>query len=257
MRQDLAHTLKDVAGRRYTPHKSGWTPHPALLGEVDLELLEDVEESPRRIPMRPRMRSHEARRSGFRFGVLQRGLAAQVGRPWNEVFSELLEKLPGDRVWDIREAIGWAVQTNCRLASDGSVCWTRDGHQWWPVRGMYVHPETGILCEATPPAKPVRLPKVVNPLTGTMMEGAWARDNYRPIDKSRFAQRENGIWYIYQVAVHAPTDTYATRWDWRNDREQVITYGEVPAVDRRYIASKKQACRRRLRVLGVRNDPAA
>ncbi|MCC6934336.1 MAG: hypothetical protein IT406_01390 [Candidatus Yanofskybacteria bacterium] len=257
MRQDLSHVLSIAPGGFREPNKNRWSPHPAmLLG--DPEIVQALDDSPRRLPMRPRRR--EPRRMGFRFSTLKRVLQAQVGRPWDKVFGELIEALSGNVARNAREHITWYVETNC-VIDERNTPWRHFGGSLFPVRGLYVHPTTGILSRTLDEPRRSHGESclreccaIENPL-GKSMNRLWAEANYRPIDKSRFARRENGIWYIYQVAVHKPSDVYATRWSDFLAQAEVTTYADRPDVDRRYVARRTQASRKLLRRLGVRNAP--
>ena len=80
-------------------------------------------------------------------GPLRRYLRKQVGRPWNHVWSEItrtldLRSVAGQRIFD---HIRSEVALNTWIGGDG-----RAYHIWMlgqahPVRGLYVHPRTGLL----------------------------------------------------------------------------------------------------------------
>ena len=119
---------------------------------------------------------------------LQRYLHSQVGRPWDEVYSEIRKAIPnglhGDHLW---MHIRWEVEIHC-FERDGRV-FARQRYFYgdMEVSGLYVHPRTRFLCCRLPASRP-RLKK----------QGA-------PLDRIEIAEHEeyrkiNGIWY-YQKFV--------------------------------------------------------
>ena len=81
---------------------------------------------------------------------LKRYLRRQVGRPWNDVYSEISQHLrPTDAVQQhVRDHVRWEVELHARII-DGEVY----DQPRWGARlklrdgDLYVHPETGILCD--------------------------------------------------------------------------------------------------------------
>lgn len=87
--------------------------------------------------------------TGTDFAILRRFLQSRVGRPWDEVYSEISEHAD-TRNWtgqQFREWVEYTVELNCRLDEDGNVLDSQDrpmyGNQRWHL--FYVHPKTGIL----------------------------------------------------------------------------------------------------------------
>ena len=79
-------------------------------------------------------------------GPLKRFLRKNVGRPWDKVYSELCcgldrRKATGLHIFQHVENF---VETSCRLVEGKPLCYSDD----CPVRWFYVHPRTGLLCEA-------------------------------------------------------------------------------------------------------------
>lgn len=90
---------------------------------------------------------------GYSYVYAQRWLKAQVGRLWDDVYSDVCRRFDARsyRGREVRRSFhkpsqGYAnnVTTHCYIDVDGSV---RDS-QSHLVGGLYVHPETGILCWA-------------------------------------------------------------------------------------------------------------
>jgi hypothetical protein len=80
-------------------------------------------------------------------GPLRRYLRRQVGRPWDKVWSEITRTLD-NRSLSGRHIINhilWDVEQHTRLGGDGRVYSGRWSQL--PVRGLYVHPRTRLLCD--------------------------------------------------------------------------------------------------------------
>lgn len=84
---------------------------------------------------------------------LYRSLAAQAGRPWNDVYAELNASLPGNGTQQdhVRLHVRDFVVTSTYVGEDGKVY----GHAWRPDAcveeawyQLYVHPVTGVLCKS-------------------------------------------------------------------------------------------------------------
>jgi hypothetical protein len=86
-------------------------------------------------------------------GPLKRYLDGQVGRPWNDVFSEISEHIRLDNTVQkhVRDHIGDFVAITTFLRDGQIHTVDRFGRPWplldmrWPP-GLYVHPMTGLLC---------------------------------------------------------------------------------------------------------------
>jgi hypothetical protein len=83
-------------------------------------------------------------------GPLRGYLRKQVGRPWDDVWSELSANLDKRSITGqhIFSHIKWEVQTNCWLGVSGTIYEAPRYGNSRPVEGLYVHPHTGILCNA-------------------------------------------------------------------------------------------------------------
>jgi hypothetical protein len=101
----------------------------------------------------------ERPRSGSPIGPLRKFLRAQIGRPWDAVHRDLSKTLSkrtlsGRHSWS---HIAREVTEDCELRPDGRV-YPKAGsgrtRAALPVTGLYVHPETGLLCAARRRAAP-------------------------------------------------------------------------------------------------------
>lgn len=83
-------------------------------------------------------------------GPLKRFLTAGRGRPWDEVYAEVRQRLAADSLLQkhVLDHLRGMVERDVVLAPDGSQ-WTFD-YGLGPARGLFVHPVTGRLDEALP-----------------------------------------------------------------------------------------------------------
>jgi hypothetical protein len=114
-----------------------------------------------------------------------------IGRPWDNVFSEFCEVLDrrglsGYHIWT---HLMWEVETNTFLGQDGEVYeWPRFGGSPSKVDGFYVHPITGLLLHKEP-------------------RRFWRRKNMArpeipvPEDEARVYRKIDGLWFRCQVNV--------------------------------------------------------
>lgn len=86
------------------------------------------------------------------WGVLRRFLERRVGKPWNDIYSEVCENDKTFTAHRLRDQIKYYVSINVVFGPNGEL-FEYDSHGVWPVttpwgRGntLYVHPDTGILC---------------------------------------------------------------------------------------------------------------
>jgi hypothetical protein len=81
-------------------------------------------------------------------GPLRRYLRAQVGRPWDKVWSEITQtldsrSLTGQHIFD---HIRWEVEQEAWIGADGRLYHKRQWSSIELVSGLFVHPASGILC---------------------------------------------------------------------------------------------------------------
>jgi len=108
----------------------------------------DNDWGPSRLPCsRKRQYGHEAKRLNENLTPLEQFLETAVGRPWDEVYSEIRERI------DMRKAIGLHVMQHLEHMVEVNV-FMENGvpfeskatyGSWHEVYGLYVHPETGLL----------------------------------------------------------------------------------------------------------------
>jgi len=206
------------------------------------------------------MRPHVNRKwFGEHLGPLRRWLRSQVGRPWNDVYSEACKVIKPDSV--VRNHIKFhlleMVERNTFM-HHGKVYvkgrwWRQDGII--PVSDLrgasfsYVHPETGILLAM--PTQP--------------------RSRWRDKDAERRAltQRRlsdgvrliklDGIWYVCrldQFPAEFKSHDSPVRFDLAQHRLIGPGHGYKFYGEEAYCAAKRQLSRRELRRFGLSNSPA-
>jgi len=135
-----------------------------------------------------RHRHKESKDFGDKLGALRGNLKANLGRRWDDVFSEFCHNLDrrgvsGHHIWT---HLMWEVELNT-IFLDGEVYSStkQSGYRGDPITGYYVHPITGILEYKKPKRYRYRKPKEeIFPVPG---QDGW---HYRQIDGLWFKLRE-------------------------------------------------------------------
>lgn len=115
------------------------------------------------------------------WGFIHRLLMGNVGRPWNEVFSEICQQADGRSYegYTVREAVLRQVETDCFIGEDNQIYDSRCHLiQRWRGEALYVHPETGTLEMIVTSRKKEEVPQRVYELDGILFhehEGNWFR----------------------------------------------------------------------------------
>jgi hypothetical protein len=113
----------------------------------------DYEEQPKRVGISASYRGYGYSAKWLRdlLGPLDRFLRTNVGRPWNEVYSEICSTLDKREITGHHLISHLEVETHCFIGSNGKVCHLRWGNHETGVEEFYVHPLTGLLCYAERP----------------------------------------------------------------------------------------------------------
>lgn len=151
----------------------------------------DYDEQPKHVGISASYRDYGYSEKWFTdvLGPLKRFLEKNVGRPWNDVYSEMCacldkRKATGQHIFDHAMDM---VETNCFLGANGKVCHLRWGEQR-EVDDLYVHPRTGVLCRAVRPSKrELKRRKLL------AEEVTWLN-----IDDDTGYRKHEGIWYRVQ-----------------------------------------------------------
>lgn len=146
----------------------------------------DSEDLPYREPMTPRVRGWNLKERHDRWGLLYRYLRSQVGRLWDDVYSEICAA-NDPRVktqWDVRDQLQWTIHFNVRII-DGKPHDSKGDRLFW--RDFWVHPDTGILMEV-PREKRRR------------WKGFRKDHNQVPLSATQRYVEVDGIWYLVTFA---------------------------------------------------------
>jgi hypothetical protein len=112
--------------------------------------LEDADGGPLRA-RKPPVRKQKTKRLNENLAPLKRYLAAQIGRPWSKVYSEIAENLkPSNTVQQhVRDHVEDFVAITCRMRAGQVFTASRRLGGEAPLsqdwRKLYVHPRTGLL----------------------------------------------------------------------------------------------------------------
>jgi hypothetical protein len=169
-------------------------------------------------------------------GPLRRWLRAQVGRPWDCVWSELCAGVDRDTVAGqhlIEHALS-EVERDCRM--DGRVALRSVERSWrgHRVEGLYVHPRTGLLrWQARSPHEPAATPK------------DWILLDH---GEERLLRRLRGLWFAVEVELLGEA--------WRLD-PGLLKQPDLLTLDRRVfrVLRQRQLNHRELRAHGLHNQP--
>jgi hypothetical protein len=158
-------------------------------------------------------------------------LESRLGRPWDDVFSELCAEFDNRSLagYSFRRDLKWHVATNCWIGAEtGTIYGGSYGSNESAVSNeFYVHPWTGLLCWAPPVVHDRREQEVT-----IILEGG-AKDKTEAIS---YLEKTDGIWYRHQI-----TRRWMEKDIWGREYERTVT-------------EKKQLGKKELRVLGLRNS---
>jgi len=169
-----------------------------------------------------RHRHKECKDFGDKLGALRGNIHKNVGRPWNDVFSEFCKNLDrrsvsGHHIWT---HLKYEVELNTIFLSGKVYTSTKKwGYRGGPVTGYYVHPITGILeyrrsisWRTRYRNKPTPIDKLQIPVPGEdgwhycLLEGLWFRQKLTMVDgwskiEKKSANRKEIAWIKAQIGV--------------------------------------------------------
>jgi len=106
----------------------------------------------KKMPMRCRSLGHQIKCFNENLNPLERYLRSQVGRLWDDVYSEIARGLrPTSTIQQhLRMHVMWAVSTKVQIGTDGRV-WDIASYRYRCdiVNNLYVHPTSGLLTAGT------------------------------------------------------------------------------------------------------------
>jgi hypothetical protein len=153
-------------------------------------------------------------------GPLQRFLHSCIGRPWDDVWSEICQHLSRNTTTGnhLLGHVASAVDVKCTM-SDGKV-WVQGRLGVHEPYNLYVHPETGLICPGQRPSR-----RAFRPGNRVTMDGvAYLKEGYvytpaseyvrrnrvgfaRMIDGKKEGVKLGGIWYWVGFAIVPPPVT--------------------------------------------------
>lgn len=174
---------------------------------------------------RRRLAGGERKNFGDLLGPLEGWVRKQVGKKWNDVYSEVCALF--DRRSQIKDHVhqhilGDFVERNTKLI-DGKVCVLNRWDGWIEVgttpfgrrRGFYVHPVTGILCTTRKEREPGSA-KREQAAKQERLDGV-----FREHDRNTHLYFEDGAWWVYILADRpAPHLEYRCPTWWRGKDRQ-------------------------------------
>jgi hypothetical protein len=164
-------------------------------------------------------------------GPLKRFLRKNVGRPWDKVYSELCSGLDRRKVTGLHifQHLEHFVETNCHMIEGQPYSLRYFGG--YRVRWFYVHPQTGLLCEA-PDGPGARKRKRAEALAEEV--------TFLRLNDDVGYRKHQDIWYrvnLRRVDVRTWKPEHAVViYDIFRKREVVLYYGE------HWVATEKKQC---------------
>jgi len=181
-----------------------------------------------------RSRYDEVKHFSDLIGPLQRFLRSNVGRPWDDVYSEMKQSLDSRKVTGqhIFDHVEWEVELHPLVGEDGKI------YESYPhyreralLQGLYVDPRTGLLCWAERNGRKPREEKKEAVLI--------------TIDSRKHYIKQNGVWYIAEL-----------KYDFDAEESELhLPIFEADDRGRWGILQKKQCNTRELKNAGLKNDP--
>lgn len=151
----------------------------------------------------------------FSFRFIGGWLRAQVGRRWDDVFSEIAEEYDARSVkgWQIRRYVTrWrGIALHCFIDDDGEIR-NYEGYRGDPgrgdyfpkARGLFVHPTTGLLCYREVKNPSGFRPQPIEITNIKLDDGTW----YEYIECSA----ERGPYYKFHAWFHCSEEVEETRY---------------------------------------------
>jgi hypothetical protein len=170
---------------------------------------------------------------------LRRFLRANVGRPWDKVYSEMKESLDDRKVTGrhVFEHVDMDVEMHPLIGDDGKLYKMAQNGRLHPIYEFYVDPRTGLLCwsDEKPPWR--RRGKSVQEV------------NYIRLSANTGHVKINGIWYFVEFK----------NYEDENDRDQAnqplrsILIPEISSASL-LLLRKKQLSQKELKAAKLKND---
>ena len=191
---------------------------------------------------------HHRGHSPFPF---DRFLNSRLGRPWDEVYSEVSQS------FDHRSYAGhsffrdlrWHVATNCWIGAETGTLYSNEYGGSVVQNEFYVHPWTGILSWAEPVDRTWPNPPK------TQVDIEVKRDDYGKILTGKFYEKVDGIWYYFETySIEHQGFTNICPYDgWRGETVEIDGEKLYRLTWNEHINIKRQLSKKELRQNGLHN----
>jgi hypothetical protein len=175
-------------------------------------------------------------------GPLRRFLRKNVGRQWDQVYSEMKKSLDDRKVTGrhVFEHVERDVETHPLIGDDGELYTLGYGGLLQPMYGLYVDPRTGLLCWRD--NKPLWRPRGESKRTG---QGV----NRIRLSANTAYVKMNGIWYFIEYKIFGKSVDC-------DQAEQAALSRKIPKVSAlpKIILRKKQLSHKELMAAKLKND---
>ena len=169
---------------------------------------------------------------------LNRYLLSKVGKLWNDVYSDIcsIASLRSRDGWMLRERIQWNVALDCYIGEDGQVYERSRFMGHLPVKGLYIHPVSGLL-----------LNEVEKTYHGNWMQPrTWEQElNYLSVENGNWYVKEKGSWFFHWIE-HYNEKVFKTEWN--AERKEDERTGEFYFRDRTSL-HKRQLNKREVKAI--------
>jgi len=199
---------------------------------------DEYEDLPKRAPASRGRQKGGGKYFSDLLGPLRRYLRSNVGRPWDKVYSEMKQHLDSRKTTGqhIFEHVQSEVSLRCYVGEDGVVYEQPGWGKPRPVRGLYVHPRTGLLRWKDPKDRGKK-----------RRSGPTKQEVTRiPINQTQSYLKLDGIWYL------ADLDSTESMPKVEGGKQAVYSEGHCQW----WIVRKRQCSRKELRAAGLSNTPA-
>lgn len=223
MRQDMYKVIIDLPrGGSWLPnHKTRLRLRAKEINSLDAEQLNDFDGGPKRVFGN----RYNTKSQSDRLNPLRRFLKSRVGRLWNDVHAEISAQLDnrslmrGQHVWTHVYGYG-GVERHCFMGTDGKV-YAKPRYGWESeVRGLYVHPVSGILCFKEPKRYRYHSERT-NKILRSLKDHGWDfysgpdKDkwkNFRVVDDLTILEKKEHGWFVHTFRPYEPNDVVSTHY---------------------------------------------